>query len=50
SALLIHRLKSTFDFIKKHYRIINLLSGALLVLVGILIATGFLGYFLSLFS
>lgn len=50
SALLIHRLKSTFDFIKKHYQIINLLSGGLLVLVGILIATGFLGYFLSLLS
>lgn len=50
SALLIHRLKSTFDFIKQHYRIINLLSGGLLVLVGILIATGFLGYFLSFLS
>lgn len=50
SALLIHRLKSTFDFIKRNYKIINFLSGALLVLVGILIATGFLGYFLSLLS
>jgi cytochrome c-type biogenesis protein len=50
SALLIERLKSTFDFIKKNYRVINLLSGLLLVLVGILLATGLLGYFLALLS
>lgn len=50
SALLIDKLKSTFDFIKKHYRIINYISGGMLVIVGILMATGFLGYFLSLLS
>lgn len=50
SAVLINRLKTTFDFIKRHYRIINILSGGLLVVVGILMATGYIGYFLSLLS
>lgn len=50
SAVLIDKLKSAFDWIKGHYRVINLVSGALLVLVGILIATGTLGRLLSLLS
>lgn len=50
SALLIDRLKGTFDFIKRNYRIINIISGGLLVLIGILMATGYMGYFLSLFT
>ncbi len=43
SAILIDRLKSAFDWVKKHYNIINILSGCLLILVGILMATGLLG-------
>jgi len=50
SAFLINQLKSSFDFIKKHYRIINLVSGGLLVIVGILMITGKMGYFLSLLT
>jgi cytochrome c-type biogenesis protein len=50
SAILIDRLKSTFDFIKKNYRIINLISGGLLVVVGLMMATGLMGYFLSLLT
>lgn len=50
SAVLIDRLKTTFDFIKKHYRVINLVSGGLLVLIGILMATGMFGAFLLLLS
>ncbi|MBQ4559356.1 MAG: sulfite exporter TauE/SafE family protein [Tyzzerella sp.] len=50
SAVLIDRLKVTFDFIKKHYRTINIASGGLLVLIGILMATGMFGSFLSLLS
>lgn len=50
SALLIDRLKSTFAFIKRNYRIINLISGAFLVVVGLLIATGLMGYYLSLLT
>ena len=37
-AVLIDRLKSAFGWIKRHYRIINLVCGSLLVLVGILMA------------
>lgn len=43
SALLIDQLKSAFAFIKRHYGIINKISGALLIVVGILMATGKLG-------
>ena len=43
SALLIDQLKSAFDFIKRHYGIINKISGALLIVVGILMAIGKLG-------
>ena len=50
SALLIDYLKSAFDFIKKHYAIINKVSGGLLVLIGVLMATGTLGYLLRLLS
>ena len=50
SAVLIDSLKSAFDWIKRNYRIINLVSGGLLVLVGILMATGTLGRLLTLLS
>ncbi|MEG1687462.1 MAG: cytochrome c biogenesis protein CcdA [Angelakisella sp.] len=50
SAILIHRLTSTFDFIKKNYRIINLISGGLLVVIGLFMMTGYMGYFLSLLT
>ena len=43
SALLIEQLKGAFDFIKKHYNVINKISGSLLIVVGILMATGKLG-------
>lgn len=50
SAVLIDQLKSTFNWIKSHYAIINKVSGAALVLIGILMATGTLGRFLALLS
>lgn len=50
SAILIDKLKSTFNFIKKNYRIINMISGGLLVIIGILMMTGYMGYFLSLLT
>ena len=43
SAVLIDNLKSAFNFIKKHYNIINIVSGCLLVIIGVLMATGLLG-------
>lgn len=50
SALLIDRLKTAFDFIKRNYRVINIISGGLLIIVGILMMTGMMGYFLSLLT
>lgn len=50
SAVLIDYLKSTFDFIKKHYKIINIISGSLLVFIGALMATGTLGWLLGMLS
>ena len=47
SAVLIDYLKSAFNWIKKNYKVINTVSGCLLVLIGILMATGMLGRFLS---
>ena len=50
SALLIDSLKSTFGFIKRNYRFINLASGVFLILLGILMALGIFNRFLSIFS
>ncbi|MFY9174893.1 MAG: cytochrome c biogenesis CcdA family protein [Peptococcia bacterium] len=50
SALLIDRLKGAFAFIKKNYKLINLISGGLLIIIGLLMATGYMGYFLSLLT
>ena len=50
SAVLIDALKSTFDWVKRHYRVINLISGGLLVVIGVLMATGTLGRLLRLLS
>jgi len=40
SAVLIDRLKGTFRFIKEHYRVINLVCGIFLIVVGVLMACG----------
>ena len=50
SAILIDRLKATFNFIKRSYRVINLVCGSFLILVGILMATGTIGRLLALLS
>ena len=50
SAVLIDYLKSAFDWIKSHYKIINTVSGCLLIFIGILMATGTLGRLLALLS
>ena len=50
SAVLIDRLKSTFNWIKSHYDIINRVSGLLLILIGVLMATGTLGRLIALLS
>jgi cytochrome c-type biogenesis protein len=50
SAILIDRLKSTFSFIKKHYKTITLASGIFLIIIGLLMIFGLMGYFLSLLT
>ncbi len=48
SAVLIEKLKGLFNSIKKHYRIINLICGSFLILIGLLMMFGFLNNLLGL--
>lgn len=50
SALLLDRLKGTFQVIKKHYRVVNIISGVFLILMGVLMMTGLFGRFMALLS
>lgn len=50
SAVLIEQLHGAFGFIKAHYRVINLVSGIFLIVIGIMMAFGWMNAFLSLFS
>ena len=50
SAVLIDNLKTTFDWIKRNYIVIKTISGMILVVIGILMATGTFGRLLSLLS
>ena len=50
SAILIDKLKTAFQWIKKHYAIINKVCGVFLIIIGILMATGTMGRFLALLS
>lgn len=47
SAVLIDKLRSAFGFIKRNYKIINLICGLFLICIGILMMTGLLGRFLN---
>lgn len=42
SAVLIEKLKTTFNFIKKNYKVINIICGVLLIIVGLLMMSGLL--------
>lgn len=50
SAVLIQKLKTTFNWIKRHYAVITKVSGGLLMLVGILMMTGLMNRYLALLS
>ena len=50
SAVLIDRLKTAFDWVKGHYRVLNAVSGGFLILVGLLMATGLMGRLLNFLS
>lgn len=47
SAVLLEKLSGAFTFIKKHYKIINLISGIALIVIGILMAFELLNLILS---
>ena len=50
SAVLIHRLNSVFSFIKKHYNIVNLVSGLFLILIGFSMIFGFMNKIMAWLS
>ena len=50
SALLIDTLKSTFNFIKRNYKVINRISGTILIIIGVLMMTGYLNKVLALLT
>ena len=50
SAVLIDKLKSAFNWIKAHYDVINLICGAMLVFVGVLMMTGTMGVLVAWLS
>lgn len=50
SAVLIDQLKGAFDFVKRHYAVVNRLCGCLLIAVGLLMASGLLGRLLTVLS
>ena len=50
SAVLIDYLKSAFQWIKKNYRVINTVSGIILIIIGIMMSTGTIGQLLRLLS
>lgn len=50
SAVLIDRLNSVFTFIKKHYHIVNLVSGIFLIVIGVAMIFGFMNKIMAFFS
>ncbi len=50
SAILIDKLRGAFTFIKKHYNVINTICGVLLIIMGVLMATGLFSRLMNLLS
>ena len=50
SALLLEQLETAFTWIKRHYRIIDVVSGCLLIAVGVAMATGLFGTLLGMLA
>lgn len=49
SAFLIKKLTAVFNFIKKHYKVINAICGVLLIIIGLAIMFGFMNKLLYAF-
>ena len=50
SAVLIDRLGGAFAWVKAHYRTLNLVCGAFLILMGVMMATGWMNRLLGAFA
>lgn len=50
SAVLIDRLQEVFQFIKRHYRVINTVCGVFLILMGVLMMFGWMSAVLAFFA
>lgn len=50
SAVLIEQLQTAFTFIKKHYKIINIICGVFLIAIGVMMTFGLMNYVLAFFS
>lgn len=50
SAVLLDQLSSVFGLIKKHYRVINVVCGVFLIVVGVAMMFGFMNRLMTLFS
>ena len=50
SALLIDQLKTLFGWVKQHYGLLNRIAGILLVIVGVLMASGLMGTVIGMLS
>ena len=50
SAVLLGELATAFNFIKKHYKVINTVCGIFLIIVGVLMALGMMNKLLAIFS
>lgn len=50
AAVLIDKFKAAFDFIKRHYRVVNAVSGIFLIAVGITMMLGWFGSFIALLA
>jgi len=50
SAVLINQLKTAFDIIKRHYRVVNIISGVFLTVIGVLMMTGYMGRFMAMLT
>lgn len=49
SAVLIDRLRGAFSFIKRHYKVINIVCGVFLIVLGLLIALGHMSAIMTKF-
>jgi len=50
SAMLIDELKTTFSWIKRHYKTVNIISGLFLIMIGVLMISGRMGRLLAMLT